>query len=194
MSSTSRERILEVASELVRERGASAVTMAEVARAAGVSRQMVYLHFQNRAGLFTAITRWHDERAGIEDRFRAAFELEPVAALEAAVRAWLAYVPEILPIARELHAAAMTGQEGGEAWHLRMDELRRMFRAVARRLDLREPWTADSAGDWIWSRAHVTVWDQLVNERGWTPEAVAGRTVSTLLAELVGRVHSRPSR
>lgn len=168
------------------ERGAAAVTMAELARESGVSRQMVYLHFASRAGLFSAVTHYQDERAGLRERLAAALELEPVAALEAAMREWIAYVPLVLPIARELHAAAMTGAEGGEAWHERMDELRRLFRFAARRVELREPWTPGTAGDWIWSRTHLTVYDQLVEVRGWSRERFADTTVRTVLAELLG--------
>lgn len=185
MSSNSRDRILEAAARLVKERGAAAVTMAEVAQAAGVSRQMVYLHFENRAGLFIAMTRWYDERSGLIERMAAAVELEPVPALEAQMRAWLDYVPTILPVARPLHALAMAGAEGGEAWHLRMEELRRAFRFSARRLPLRDDWTPDRAADWIWSRVHVAAWDELVTVRGWRPEEFIERTIAGVLADLV---------
>src|SRR5688572_15491428 len=107
--------------------------MAEVARESGVSRQMVYLHFESRAGLFTAITRWHDARTGLIERMTRAAELPPLDALEAMMRAWLEYIPEVLPVARQLHTAAVTGADGGEAWDQRMDELRRAFRYAARR-------------------------------------------------------------
>ena len=185
MSRNSRERIVEAAERMVREHGAAAATMAAVARESGVSRQMVYLHFTNRAGLFSAITHHVDERAGIRRRFAAALELEPEAALAEAMRVWMRYVPEILPIARELHAAATTGADGGEAWPERMDEVRLLFRLAARRVDLREPWTPETAADWIASRTSPTVWDQLVRERGWAPEDFIETTVRTTLAELL---------
>ena len=185
--SSSRERVIEAAAAMVREHGAAAVTMAAVAREAGVSRQMVYLHFANRAGLFSAITHHMDARARLRERFAAALELEPVAALEGVMREWLAYVPQVLPIARELHAADMTGADGGEAWAERMDELRRLFRFAARRVALRDPWTPETAADWIWSRTHLTVYDQMVSVRGWAPATFAERTVRSVLAELVAR-------
>ena len=183
--SSSRDRILETAARMVAEQGIAAVTMAAVARESGVSRQMVYLHFSNRAGLFSAVTHHMDERAGLRERFQRALDLEPVEALETIMRVWIDYVPLILPIARELHAAALTAAEGGEAWHERMDELRRAFRFAARRVKLRDPWTPETAGDWIWSRTHVTVYDQLVSVRGWSREDFAERTVRSVLRELL---------
>lgn len=170
---------------MVREQGAAAVTMAAVARESGVSRQMVYLHFENRAGLFSAITHWHDERYGIRERFSRALEREPAAALEAVVREWIAYLPEILPIMRELHAAYLTGAEGGGIWLERMDEVRRLYRVATRRADLREPWTPDSAADWLWTRTQGSVYHELVELRGWTPQEFADRTVETSLATLL---------
>ena len=135
----SRERILETAYQVVREHGASAVTMAGIADAAGLSRQMVYVHFRSRAGLLTAMARDHDRRSGFAARVAAARELPPAEALERLLRDWLAYVPEILPVARALEAAAITGEAGGDAWHNRMDDLhaadrrrRRAGRARAR--------------------------------------------------------------
>ena len=181
--SSSRDRIIETAAALVRERGA-AVTMAEVARESGVSRQMVYLHFESRAGLFTAITRWYDAKTGLIERMTRTVELEPLDALEALMRAWMDYVPQVLPVARQLHAAAITGADGGEAWGLRMDELRRAFRYAARRVELREPWTAETAADWIWSRTHLTVYDQLVVERGWSASEFAEQTVRSVIEEI----------
>ena len=60
-------RILEAAWALVIERGSVDVTVAEIAVAAGVSRQLVYFHFENRAGLLTAMARHRDEASGFID-------------------------------------------------------------------------------------------------------------------------------
>jgi AcrR family transcriptional regulator len=53
-----RETVLRAAHDLLSERDWSAVTMAEVARAAGVSRQTVYNEFGNRAELAQAYASW----------------------------------------------------------------------------------------------------------------------------------------
>ena len=104
----SRERILDTAFELVRAQGANAVTMAAIADAAGLSRQMVYVHCHSRAGLLTAMARDRDRRSGFADRVAAARELPPAEALERLLSEWLAYVPEILPVARVPLAAGWT--------------------------------------------------------------------------------------
>jgi AcrR family transcriptional regulator len=183
--STSRERILETAFELVGERGADAVTMAGIADAAGVSRQMVYVHFRSRAGLLTAMARAHDRRSGFAARVAAASELPPVEGLERLLREWLAYVPEILPVARALEAAAIAGEAGGEAWRDRMDDLHAVFAAAIARVPLAGGWTVERATDWTWSRCHVSGYQQLVVERGWDPGEYAERTVRGVVGELV---------
>jgi AcrR family transcriptional regulator len=190
VSNDTRERILDEAWALARRRGLAAVTMGEIAKAAGVSRQLMYFHFANRAGLLVAMTRRQDTRSGFRERAWATRELEPVAALEALVRSWLEYLPEILPVTYALEAAALTGDDGADAWHDRMGELREAFRFAAGRLELAPGWTADGAADWVWARAQPSNWRHLVDERGWAPDEFIERTTTSILAELVGGMFS----
>ena len=138
-----------------REHGTGAVSVKAIAEAAGVSRQLVYFHFRNRAGLLTAMTRHRDAASGFVARVTAAAALPPAAALEALLRAWCAYLPEILPVARALEAAHVTGDEGGEAWRDRMGGLREVIAAavdrVARDGGLARGWSAATAADWLWA-------------------------------------------
>ena len=181
----SRERILDTALQLVREQGANAVTMAAIADAAGLSRQMVYVHFRSRAGLLTAMARDRDRRSGFADRVAAARELPPAEALEQLLREWLAYVPEILPVARALEAAAITGEAGGDAWRDRMADLHAVFREAVARVPLATGWTVDTATDWAWARCQPGGYEHLVLERGWSAEEYTERTVGSVLAELL---------
>ena len=185
-----RSRILEAAWGLVGERGTTGgVTVAEIAAAAGVSRQLVYFHFENRAGLLAAMARHHDVSSGFKERVAASRALPPAEGLEELLRAWCAYVPEILPVARALEAAEITGDEGGAAWWDRMGSLREVFRAaverVARDGRLAKGWTVETAADWVWARSHLTTWQHLVAERGWPPDRYRERSVRSILAEVL---------
>jgi AcrR family transcriptional regulator len=183
-----RSRILDTAWTLVRQRGVNAVTLAEIARATGVSRQLVYVHFDNRAGLLVAMARRHDARSGFAGRVAAARTLPPVPALERLLRLWLDYVPEILPVARALEAAAINGDEGGAAWHDRMADLHQVIRQAVERVEgdgrLAEGWTVQTATDWTWARCNLSAWQHLVGERGWSADDYAGRTVRSILTEV----------
>jgi AcrR family transcriptional regulator len=185
-----RSRILEAAWTLVGERGStSGVTVAGIAAAAGVSRQLIYFHFENRAGLLAAMARHHDIRSGFRERVAATRALPPVEGLEELLRAWLGYVPEILPVARALEAAAISGEEGGVAWRDRMEALRGVFRVAVERVAedgrLAEGWTVETATDWVWARSHLETWQHLVVERGWSPEDYEERCVRSILAEIL---------
>jgi AcrR family transcriptional regulator len=180
-----RARILETAWELARERGTAAATVAEIAAAAGVSRQLIYVHFSNRAGLLVAMTRQQDARSGFRERALATRALEPVTALEALIRAWHDYLPEILPVADELEAALITGDDGADAWHDRMGELHEALRLAMQRVDLAPGWTPEAAADWAWARCQPSNWRHLVQERGWDPAEYALRTSASVLGELL---------
>jgi AcrR family transcriptional regulator len=178
-------RILEAAWELVLERGTVDVTVADIAAAAGVSRQLVYFHFDNRAGLLTAMARHRDESSGFIDEVAASRTMSPAEGLEHLLRAWCDYMPTIVPVARALEASLVTGDDGGSAWRQRMGELRAALRMALGRVDLAPDWTVDQAADWAWSRIQPTTWQHLVGERGWSAEEYTDRTVASLLRELL---------
>jgi AcrR family transcriptional regulator len=189
-SRDTRARILDTAWGLVRERGVGAVTLADIAAATGVSRQLLYVHFENRAGLLVAMARRHDVRSGFAARAAEAGSLPPVAALERLLRLWFAYLPEILPVARALEAAAINGDEGGVAWRDRMGDLRELFAAAVARIDgdgrLAEGWTVPAATDWVWARAQPSTFQHLVGDRAWPAGDYTERAVRSLLSEVVG--------
>jgi AcrR family transcriptional regulator len=189
LSADTRARILETAWQLARDQGTSAVSMKDIAAAAGVSRQLVYFHYKNRAGLLLAMARHHDRRSGFVDRVVATRELPPAESLEALLREWCAYLGEIQPVVRALEAAWATGDEGADAWRDRMDDLRVAFRIPIERLagdgGLADGLTVDSATDWVWTHVHPSTYECLVQLRGWTPEDYAERTVRTLLADVL---------
>ena len=188
-SRDTRARILDTAWGLVRERGVGAVTLADIAAASGVSRQLLYVHFENRAGLLVAMARRHDVRSGFAARAAEAGSLPPVAALERLLRLWFAYLPEILPVARALEAAAVNGDEGGVAWRDRMGDLRELFAAAVARVEgdgrLAEGWTVPAASDWVWARAQPATFQHLVGDRAWPAGDYTDRAVRSVLAEVV---------
>jgi AcrR family transcriptional regulator len=176
LSAETRARVLDAAWERVLEHGPRGVSVKDIAAAAGVSRQLVYFHYGSRAGLLTAMARHRDERS--------AFAKAVGAPLPELLRAWCDYLPDILPVARALEAALVSGDEGGEAWRDRMGELRAIFRHALRDTRLRPGWTLDHATDWLWARVQPSSYAHLVQERGWTHAEYTERTIASLLDEL----------
>ncbi len=194
-------RILKAAMSLTRARGIARVTMADVADAAGVSRQAVYLHFGSRARLLLEMVRYHDEAARITERMTAAMrDCAARDAIATYVRAWCEYLPELMPFASALSSAPASDKAAQAAWRDRMGFLReragaRVIRRLAEEGLLAPGWTVEQATDWLWSQLHPDNWRHLVEEAGWDKRTFAERLASSLKSALLGRTgRSRAER
>jgi AcrR family transcriptional regulator len=186
-----RAEILDVAWKLFAKKG-SAVSMAEVAEAAGLTRQAVYVHFRSRGGLLVALVRRADERADIHAKFRRALAAKDSSErLTAFLDVWFDFVPTIHPVATTLMRARGDDPEAAAAWSDRMEELRVGFRSLAASLRrdgaLASGWTAATAADFLWAGSSMQVWDLLAADCGWN----AARIAKTLRASLAGSVLAR---
>lgn len=149
--------------------------MSDIARAAGISRQAVYLHFPARADLLIATTRYVDEVLDVDAR------LEPVRNAATGVEKlilfialWGEHVQQIYGVARALLAMRETDEAAAAAWDERMDAVRDGCRAAIEALHrddtLLESWTVETATDLLWAMLSVRTWEQLTMERGWTQD------------------------
>lgn len=189
-----RTRILEHGAVLVQRDGVAAVRIADVAAAAGVSRQAVYLHFPTRAELLTEILRHLDLTSPAAQAIRAAMTAEPVdAALPALVRAYARYVPDRYPLIAAVEAAALTDGAAKIAWQARLRTSRDMLEVVMRRLAdagrLRPSWSAGRAAEWLVGRMYPSAWNHLVRELGWSTRGVAEQLLADFEAIVL-----RPAR
>jgi AcrR family transcriptional regulator len=185
-----RAEILDAAWDLVSGKGAD-VSVAEIAKAAGITRQSVYLHFGTRGGLLVALVRRADERFAIHDKLLAVLQIEdPGQRLDHAIKVWLAFLPGILPVARDLIRLRDTDRDAAGAWDDRMAALRDWLLQLTRSLKsdgaLAPEWTPEDARDYLWARTSIQAWDLLVGECGWTQEKAESVLSGSLLAELLG--------
>jgi len=104
-----RLRILDAALRLVTRKGGADVKLADVAREARVSRQALYLHFADRAGLFLALVRHADERRGLAAAIQ---RIQDAASGEAALREMAATQARMNPAIWPLARALETGGRG----------------------------------------------------------------------------------
>jgi len=182
---STRDRILAVAGELVERH--SQATLIEIARAAGVSRQTLYLLFGDRLGLMTALWR---RRLGVEAASLPMYESLELPALEAfdgffrnwiriairmesSMRPVLAAVdqdPELLDVVRK-------ADEGFRAHY------RQLFEKVHKAGYLRDIWTVREAVDSAWqSTMYLTFVGHVRNMRGWSPDQIEERAMKVLRA------------
>jgi AcrR family transcriptional regulator len=130
--------------------------MADVAQRAGLSRQAVYLHFPDRAGLLAAqLARLGDERtpAGIEAAPSARAALTALVA-----RAAEAY-PKFWPVVR-----AMGGEMADASLASDCRALAERFRAEGALAPYLSP---AAAADLLGTLLSLAVWKELVVVRGW---------------------------
>lgn len=171
-----RAEILDSAWDLISDRGAE-VSLAEIAKEAGISRQSVYDHFGSRGGLILALVRRTDERLDIKARFDEAFRtVDPAQRLEAAIEVWIRFVQEIYPVASDLIRLRTTDADASDAWEDRMSELRQWLGELTGSLErdgaLQAHWTVMAAADYLWASFSVQTWGLLTRDCGW-PEGEA---------------------
>jgi AcrR family transcriptional regulator len=173
-SEATRERILRAARALLIERGYHGVGMAEIARAAGVSRQAVYLHFGSKADLFVAMVDHGDREAGLADVLRESMAGRAPAEQLLALPVVQAYMgPRNRDLVRVLYAARAEDPAAEAAWQNRMEARHQAARQIMQDLAdagmLGEGWTVDEAADLVWALISNHIYLYLT-ERGWTEE------------------------
>jgi AcrR family transcriptional regulator len=168
-----RRRILDAAHKLVVKREGANVKLSDVARAARVSRQAIYLHFADRAELFTAVVRHGDEQLGIPEAVQQVMGAPTgVAAVRAMVSLQASLNPKVWPIARALEAVRRVDEAAERSWQDRLEHRLAGCRAIVARLAqegaLRKGMPEDVAADLLLSLTSLRMWEDLVLERGWS--------------------------
>ena len=172
----------------------AAATLSRIASDAGVSRQALYLHFENRAGLLLAMVQWVDERAHFAERL-APFSACSSAAvrLEGYVRTWLNYLPELHPVPGVL-ARAKEDEEARAAWADRMGALESLYLVPLSQLHrlgkLHRGLSARAGVQVVRSVASVHAWESLVHDHGWSQL----RAVDALWAAVAGALFAQRQR
>jgi AcrR family transcriptional regulator len=167
-----RTRILDATWELIAEQGAR-IKLADVAAHASVSRQAIYLHFADRAGLLVALVNHIDESLDLGASL-AQVHAAPDGAnlLEAAMRLNTTFWAHVLPVAQVLEAAQHDDDALGAAWRDRMRFRQSTFRSMIEELvdrgELADNWTIDDAAATLYAVAHFDTWRELVAELGWS--------------------------
>lgn len=182
--------ILEAARRLFEDKDFMSVTLEEVARVAGVSRQAVYINFGSRAGLLVALVAYVDEIGGLEGKVAKVLgSPTAVSALEALVDFRARYTPSIYRLAIHVDAARRFDADAEASWQDRMKLRRANSRAIAHRLAtegvLAAGWTEEDAADLIWSMTSIRTYEELVIDRGWPRNRYRKRVKAILVGTLV---------
>ncbi|MDJ0652592.1 MAG: TetR/AcrR family transcriptional regulator [Xanthomonadales bacterium] len=168
-----RTRILEATIETLEKAGGRGVRMGDIAKATGISRQAVYLHFKSRTELLVSAIRYTGDQLDVDRKLapsRAA--TSGVERLDLYIEFWGNYIPEIYGMARALMADQHTDEAAAAAWQDRMIAMRDGCRAAIDALhadgNLAAGWTRPKAIDALWTLLLVPNWENLTQQCGWS--------------------------
>ena len=186
-----KSRILDVTWNLL-ENGDKTVRMSDIAKAAGISRQALYLHFPNRAELLVATTRHIDVVKNVDVRLeRSRSATSGVERLHAFIEGWGGYIPQIHGMSVALRAMRSTDKEAAAAWNDRMKAVRHgceaAVQAISQDGSLTRDLTEEAATDLLWTLLSVENWERLVKDCGWTQSAYEKTIKQTAEAALLSQ-------
>ncbi len=149
--------------------------MAQIAKAARLSRQAVYLHFADRAELMVALARHVNESLGLPTEIQRVMESSTgVGMIEALVSMQARGNPAVWAVARAIDAVRRTDAAAARAWQSRLESRLAGCRAIVSRLKaegrLRRGLAPSIAADLLWTMTSLRMWEDLVLERDWAPE------------------------
>ena len=186
---TTRTRILDAAWKLLESGAVRGVRMSDIAKAAGISRQALYLHFPSRAELLVATTRHVDEVKDVDSRLSESRSATGPARLDAFVAAWGNYIPEVHGVLRALAAMMETDSEARAAYDDRMQAVRHGCAAAVAALvtdgHLAPGLTEAEATDLLWALLSVETWGRLTRDCGWSQARYVEAMQQTVRAALV---------
>lgn len=178
ISEETRTHILEAAWRLMAEERRLDAGMADIAAAAGVSRQTLFYAFGNRAGVMVAMARHQDAcSAQVPLMRQIAATGRDATALHAFVDAWLDYLAAVYPVAIQLETGSLADPDANAAWQDRIFSqgvrlgLDRILGQMAVGGELRADQDASRLADLCLTLLVPSAWRYLVVERGWTVEA-----------------------
>lgn len=178
ISEETRRAVLEAAWQRMSVPGGMGVGMAEIAAAAGVSRQTLFYAFGSRPGLLVAMVRYRDQQT---DHVRRLADIArgteaEAGTLRAFTDVWIDYLPIVYPVAYQMETDAVTDPDIALAWNDRFFSmglhrgferiLGRMAAAGALRQGSDTAWLADLC----LSLVAPSAWNLLVVQCRWTPE------------------------
>ena len=177
--------------KLIRHRGGADVSLGDVATAARLSRQAIYLHFEDRADLLISLVQHVDEMRGLGEKLRG-IRAAPsgVEAVREIVALQAQDNPILWPIALFFDTVRRSDAAVERAWQDRLNHRLEECRAVIARLQkekmLRRRLDPATAADILWTMTSLRMWEDLVLLRGWSADQYARQVTEMLRVALIG--------
>lgn len=175
-----RSRIIEAARKLLSQSGYHGASVDEIAEAAGVSRQTVYVQFGTKKGVLQALAEHIEVESYGRDMVEGAQDSSnPGATIRNGIEDQLAFFAANADLLRTFKAQAAHDPDFRDVWEERRRERLGALRMMLEKLEvegrLQAGWSIDDASDWLWSITNFERYDELVVERGWPVERLVER-------------------
>ena len=185
-----RTRILDATWHLMEQRQGRGVSMGDIAKAAGISRQALYLHFDSRTELMIATVQYVDEVKGLNERLEQFQEATSgIELLDICVDVWGNHIPEIYGLAKALLNTRDTDEATAAAWSSCMGCLHDVCQTIIETLDqekiLAKKWSRSEATEMLYTMISIHNWEQLTVESGWSTDQYISRMKVLLKSTLV---------
>jgi len=185
-----RTKILQTAWELMEKDPGKSLSMSQIAKATGISRQAVYLHFASRTELMIATTHYVDEVKGLNQRLEAVQAASSgTEMLEKFVEVWGDYMPEVYSVSKALMLTKANDEAAAAAWDEIMGCLKdvcvQVINALREEKKFNSVWDAEKATDLFWTMISINSWEQLTQDCGWSTEQYIEETTKVLKSMLV---------
>ena len=173
-NSETHEKILAAAWKLLEENQGKNVRMTDIANTANLSRQAVYLHFKSRINLMVATVQYGDKVRNASVQVQPWTEAEGIEKLNAWIKFWGNYIPQIFGVAKALMLARESDEAAAAAWDNRMEGVRncckQTIESLAKKKQLTSKWNTQTATDILWTLLSISAWEQYTKVCGWSTE------------------------
>lgn len=189
-SERTRAELLAAMRSLLEEQGFQALSMAAVAERAGVSRRAVYLHFNSRSDLVTALFDYVSREEGLTESLQAVWDA-PTAedALDEWARHLARYTPRVLAVDSAVELVRDHDEDARRHHRTVVRQQRANARRLARRLHgdgvLAPGWTVDTATEMLWALMSSDIVRRLVGDLHWSRRQLADHLVRTFRSVFV---------
>ena len=174
-SEQTKTRILDTTWKLLEKR-IEKNRMSDIAKAVGISRQAIYLHYPTRAELLIATTKHIDTVKKVNQRLELSRTAgSGIERLHFFIKAWGGYIPEIHGISVALRNMCKNDKAAAEAWDDRMQAVRHGCQAavvaIAKDGKIKFDLSEQIATDILWTLLTIENWEKLVINCGWIQSA-----------------------
>ena len=185
-SEQTKTRILDTTWKLLEKR-IEKNRMSDIAKAVGISRQALYLHYPTRAELLIATTKHIDTVKKVNQRLELSRTAgSGIERLHFFIKAWGGYIPEIHGISVALRNMRKNDKAAAEAWDDRMQAVRHGCQAavvaIAKDGKLKFDLSEQIATDILCTLLTIENWEKLVINCGWLQSAYEEKMIE--LAEI----------